>query len=178
MLQLWLQYHCWKFTRLTETRTVNSDCWIVQPIFIFPLEQVIYENNWPAFERYSVFIVISCVWLGILCNVGDETTTHFLKIADEMHACPWHDLPDKLKQYFSYMITMAQKPVYIQGMGQNAHAKHSKRCLRTIFFLLNVTPTFFIIRMLYNFGSSILDSHILLSLDNRWSNKNDSYKHI
>lgn len=82
--------------------------------------------NWPLLERYLLFMFANFGWLYIMCDVGDDVTTCFGHISDAIYDCPWHKLPVNLRKYFPSMILIAQKPIYIQGMG-------NIRCTRETF---------------------------------------------
>lgn len=90
------------------------------------LIQALDEGDWSVVERYSVFITISHVWASLLCNVGDDVTNGFLQISEEIYDFDWHLLPLNQQKYIPTIIAIAQRPVYIQGLG-------NVRCTRETF---------------------------------------------
>lgn len=87
-------------------------------------------------QRYAAFIIINHIWLFIFCNIGDEVTRTFLNINEVIYDCDWHNIPLRYKKYLPSILLIAQKPVYIEGMG-------SVRATRETF--KTVIPSFYLI---------------------------------
>lgn len=77
-----------------------------------------------------MFGISAFVWIFIICDVGNEVTTHFSSIDDAIYECAWYKLPLNLKKYIPFMMMIAQKPIYIQSMGYI-------RCTRETFRMVN-----------------------------------------
>lgn len=94
-------------------------------------------------------LVLTLVWLYLMCNAGEEVTNHFLEISNLIYKCPWDELPIKLQRYIPHMIAVAQRPVYIEGMG-------NLRCTRETFKMVQQLNIIFIVHFVLNFQRQTL----------------------
>lgn len=53
----------------------------------------------------------------LFCNSGQEVSTAFEEINDEIYQCNWQEFPLKIQRMFPIIMIVAQGPVYIESTG-------------------------------------------------------------
>lgn len=93
-------------------------------------------KNWiyyQAVDRRSVdvvrmvfFLFFVVVYVVFLCFVGEKVTRQFEEISDCLYQCSWNEFPFKMQKIMPTLLTVTQKPVYIEGF-------MNVRCTREVF---------------------------------------------
>lgn len=94
--------------------------------------QSFFDGNLSVIGRSMSTLVITLIWLYLLCNAGEEVTNRFLEISDSIYECPWNNLPHKLRKYIPRIIAVAQRPVYMQGMGNIRCTRETYKTVRKL----------------------------------------------
>lgn len=86
-------------------------------------------------QPYQIGPMVICVislllYLLIFCNFGDNVTTEFDHINETIYYFDWQSLPLELKKYLPLMMLLAQKPIYMRGLGR-------VQCTREMFGKVN-----------------------------------------
>lgn len=66
----------------------------------------------------SLILLPTLGWLFVICNFGDEVTSHFDSINYEAYQCDWYLFNSKMQKHLHLMIHMTQNEVYIVNFGQ------------------------------------------------------------
>lgn len=60
-------------------------------------------------------LMITYVWLFVLCYFGDQVTSAFENLHESIYMCDWHLFPLELKKYITPMLLLAHENVYMHG---------------------------------------------------------------
>lgn len=74
--------------------------------------------NAPIIWRSLTSLLTALAWLYWLCNTGEEITMRFKGVGDLIYEGPWQHLPFAKQKYLQRMLIVAQKPVFLRGIGK------------------------------------------------------------
>lgn len=79
--------------------------------------------------RLFIDLLITMIYISVLCMFGDRTASHFEGIHNMMcMQLRWNEFPLGIQKYFPMMLLVMTKPVYVQGyMAVNCTREFMKR---------------------------------------------------
>lgn len=95
-------------------------------------QQSAIGSSWSVLGRSLSTLIIALFYLFVLCDTGEELTNRFQSIGDSIYNCSWNTFPNEFQKCVPTMLAVAQKPIYLQGMGRFC-------CTRRTFKLVRVS---------------------------------------
>lgn len=102
-------------------------------IFYIVARQSLASQNLPIILRDLACLSAAIILLYWLCKTTKEITKRFKEIADLLYGYLWDQLPFVNKEYMLCIISAAQKPIYLHGIGK---FKCSSGSFRLVWFLV------------------------------------------
>lgn len=127
------------------TSTYLSFSIILITTTLLQIQESISTNSWSVVGRSITTIFTALFWFFLLCDTGEELTSQFQSISYLIYDSPWYDFPLNLQKYYPMMLAIAQKPIYLQGIGNRCTRKTFKR---VYYYFFSVIIKFLIFRLL------------------------------
>lgn len=72
-------------------------------------------KKWIDVFRMCVLIGAVAFYICVLCLIGDNVTTRYQEVNEALWSCPWLEFPHKIQKTFPLILSLTQKPIYMEG---------------------------------------------------------------
>lgn len=116
--------------------------------------------------RGSSVLIVMVFLCFLLCNLGEDVTSHYANVNDSIYQISWYLCPLELQKSFKLMIMISQKPIYLEGF---ARFQCNRETFNRVFFFQSLKNFSRIYLNLNNFSQIVNSAYSFFNILRRFN---------